>query len=128
MYYSITDEEVRVINEVARKLFMNNVTAGWWSDEKGVSTVGKATGHKYALMHSELSEAYEGWRKDLMDTHLPERKNEEVEMADAMIRILDYCASERFNIGEAIQAKTAYNTTRLDHKAEARADKHGKKT
>jgi len=48
------------------------------------------------LIVSELSEALEGIRKDLWDTHLPHRKMEEVEMADALIRLLDFV--NRFDI------------------------------
>ncbi len=42
------------------------------------------------LVVSELVEAMEGERKDLMDDKLPHRKMAEVEMADAAIRILDF--------------------------------------
>ena len=44
---------------------------------------------KLALVHSEVSEALEGMRKDLKDDHLPHREMVEVELADTIIRILD---------------------------------------
>ena len=45
-------------------------------------------GELLCLIHSEISEAMEGARKDLMDTHLTHRSMMEVELADAIIRIL----------------------------------------
>ncbi len=41
------------------------------------------------LVSSEIAEATEAERKDLMDDHLPHRKGGEVELADALIRMLD---------------------------------------
>ena len=38
------------------------------------------------LTISEIAEAMEGERKNLMDDHLPHRKMAEVEIADAYIR------------------------------------------
>ena len=61
--------------------------AGWWDnrdldDPQTIPTC-------LCLVHSEVSEAMEGARKNRMDDHLPHRKAFEVELADAMIRILD---------------------------------------
>lgn len=78
-------------------------------------------------MHSELSEALEGERKDLMDDKLPRRRMAEVEMADTIIRILDYCAGFGYDIQGAVTEKLEYNKKRADHKPEHRNRKHGKK-
>lgn len=81
-----------------------------------------------ALIHSEISEALEGARKDKMDDHLPHRRSEEVELADAIIRILDYAHGHGFlDIHGAVIEKRAYNQRRADHKWNARAKKNGKK-
>ncbi len=80
-----------------------------------------------ALEHSELSESLEGIRKDSMDSHLPHRKAEEVEAADAIIRIFDRMALRGYDIGGAIYEKLVYNASRADHKPEARALPGGKK-
>lgn len=80
-----------------------------------------------ALEHSELSESLEGIRKDSMDSHLPHRKTEEVEAADAIIRIFDRMALRGYDIGGAIYEKLVYNASREDHKPEARAAAGGKK-
>lgn len=81
---------------------------------------------KIALIHSELSEALEGARKDKMDDHLPHLKSINVEMADAVIRIMDLCGGLGIDIGHAIAEKLAYNAQRADHKPENR-DKAGGK-
>jgi NTP pyrophosphatase (non-canonical NTP hydrolase) len=79
-----------------------------------------------ALIHSELSEALEGVRKNKQDDHLPHRKSEEVELADALIRIFDYCGGFGLDLQGAFEEKTAYNAKRADHKLENRAAEGGK--
>lgn len=81
---------------------------------------------KIALIHSETSEALEGFRKDRMDEHLPHRKSIEVELADAVIRIADLAGALELDLGGAIAEKMAYNAQRMDHKPEARAAIGGK--
>jgi NTP pyrophosphatase (non-canonical NTP hydrolase) len=82
---------------------------------------------KIALIHSELSEALEAHRKNLQDDKLPHRHGIEVELADAVIRILDTAVHLGFDLESAIIEKLAYNRTRQDHKTENRAAAHGKK-
>ena len=79
------------------------------------------------LMVSEIAEAMEGERKDLMDTHLPHRKMAEVEIADAFIRMFDYAGAYGFDLDGAVQEKREYNAHRADHKKEARQAPGGKK-
>jgi hypothetical protein len=62
-----------------------------------------------------------------MDDHLPERRMIEVELADAVIRILDTAAAEGLDLAGALQEKFAYNQTRADHKIENRRKANGKK-
>ncbi len=80
-----------------------------------------------ALIHSEISEALEGERKDLMDDHLPHRRMAEVELADAIIRILDYCGGHGYDIHGAFEAKMKYNAERKDHTHAERIKANGKK-
>lgn len=79
------------------------------------------------LIHSEISEALEGYRKDQMDDHLPHRKMIEVELADALIRIFDLGGALDLDLGGAFAEKFHYNQTRSDHKVENRAKSGGKK-
>lgn len=111
-------EEIQALNWVQWKCHNESQNAGWPKTEPGT---------RIALIHSEVSEALEGIRKDLMDEHLPHRKMVEVELADAIIRIMDFCGEEGLEIGGAIAEKMLYNRTRQDHKAEVRALQGGKK-
>ena len=109
---------------------VHHLNAHFWQDldtGKPVPDSPELLASKIALMHSELSEALEGLRKGKLDDHLPHRSAEEVELADALIRILDYCARRDFDIGNAVAEKLAYNTTRQDHTRSARRAAGGKK-
>lgn len=94
--------------------------AGWHDNPREDGTM-------IALIHSEVSEALEGIRKDLNDDHLPARKMVEVELADAIIRIMDYAGSRGLDVGGAIVEKLIYNQQRQDHKRENRNQDGGKK-
>ncbi len=69
--------------EMAREIHADNIAVGWWDNPD------ECLYQKLQLVSTEIAEATEGARKNLMDTHLSHRKMEEVEYADAMIRILD---------------------------------------
>lgn len=101
---------------------------GWWNDPKtGESLKGKRNvPEMLCLIHSEISEAMEGHRKNLNDDKLPHRKMIEVELADAMIRILDLSGGLGLDIAGALAEKLAYNTKRADHKPENRVKDGGK--
>ncbi|MND16972.1 hypothetical protein D3C77_04680 [compost metagenome] len=99
--------------------------SGWWAGKDPHDPEQGAV--KIALMHSELSEALEGIRKDTMDDHLPHRKSVEVELADAVIRIFDYAGARGLDVAGAMIEKLAYNQQRADHKLENRAKSDGKK-
>jgi len=65
-----------------------------------------------ALIHSELSEALEAHRKGLNDDKLTHRGGEEVELADAIIRILDTAEGYGMDLKGAVEEKLAYNMQR----------------
>lgn len=83
---------------------------GWW-DEPRMPFPTFAT-----LVHSEVSEAVEAVRKGeaLDEVYLKEGKPEGVptELADIVIRVMDYCEAHEIDLEAAIRLKMAYNQTR----------------
>lgn len=69
-------------------------------------------GEKLALIHSEVSEAMEADRKGLQSDHIGGFTGVEEEMADIIIRVLDFCHENNLRLGAAIQAKMVYNLSR----------------
>ncbi|MEO0797181.1 MAG: hypothetical protein AAFX93_18665 [Verrucomicrobiota bacterium] len=65
-----------------------------------------------SLMHSELSEALEGYRKGLSDDKLPHRPMVECEFADTIIRIMDTACFMGLDVAGAIVEKAEFNKTR----------------
>lgn len=105
----------------------NAVQAGWWTDLNTGEYKERNKGEMLMLMVSELAEAMEAERKDLMDDKLPHRRGVEVELADCVIRIADYCGRYNLDLGGAILEKIEYNRKREDHKIENRMKADGKK-
>ena len=125
------------LKKLQENIHQGNVDAGWWTDLDTLQSLaeecrirtrfGKAlVAEKLALIHSEVSEAMEGARKNLMDDKLPHRKMIEVELADALIRILDLAGALHLDLAGAIQEKLAFNKTREDHQIENRMKDNGK--
>lgn len=99
----------------------------WWTDLHTGEPIERNVGEMLCLVHSEISEALEGHRKNLMDDKLPHRKMIEVELADAVIRIFDIAAGLGLDLGGAFVEKMQYNANREDHKRENRLKENGKK-
>jgi len=76
-------------------------------------------GELIALMHSELSELLEYVRKPANDSHVTDMDGRAVELADLIIRAMDFSSRFDLNVADAIIAKAKYNADR--------PYKHGKK-
>lgn len=113
-----------MLNKLTRACFGLSWVKGWWNSKDSLDNQIAA---KLALVHSEISEALEGFRKDLMDDKLPHRKMFEVELADACIRIFDIAGYFGLDLEGAIREKLEYNQTREDHKLENRMAPGGKR-
>lgn len=88
------------------------VGKGWWDGGP------RSIGDQFSNFHSELSEAWEEYRKHGMDSekfiYVQDGKPEglAVELADLVIRVVDTCGAYNIPLEEAIELKMKYNETR----------------
>lgn len=113
------------LNDYATEVHQANQK--WWRDIHTGLPLDRNVGELLMLCVSELSEALEGHRKNLMDDKLPHRKMFEVELADTIIRILDICGGMGLDLEGAYSEKMLYNAVRADHKIQNRLSENGKK-
>lgn len=115
------------LSDYVRRCHRASREAGWWTELKTGEPLVRNKGEMFMLMVSEIAEAMEGVRKNLMDDKLPHRSMVEVELADAVIRICDFAGGFNLDLEGAVVEKLAYNTTRPDHQIAARQASDGKK-
>lgn len=85
-----------ITNELRDAIYNHNVKAGWWDAPV------REDGTTIALIHSELSEAWGGFKMDIPDDHLPQYPNVVVELADAAIRIYDFFGHKGWDVEKAL--------------------------
>ena len=102
------------LNSLAAEAHAIAVEKGWYERPRDVPEL-------IALCHSELSEALECWRhlQDEIDLETPKTFDSEpkpvgfpIELADAIIRIVDMAAHLGVDLDAAVKVKMAYNRTR----------------
>jgi NTP pyrophosphatase (non-canonical NTP hydrolase) len=97
------------LNDLAAEVHEIAKSKGWWDEEKSF-------GDLTALIHSEVSEAFEEHRNH----HKPDEiyfngdkpEGIPIELADAVIRILDVCARYKIDFDAAVRQKIEFNKTR----------------
>lgn len=93
------------INELVEKAHNTAIQKGWWDEERSALEI-------HALIHTEISEATEAVRNQRTG-------GEQEELADAVIRIMDYFGKRGWDLQDWIQWKMSVN--------EKRSYKHGGK-
>ena len=100
------------IKNLQERAYDNSLKHGFHGDNNE-----KEFGDIIALMHTELTEAYEEYRnhKGFNETYYEEGQKPcgiPSELADVVIRILDFCESINIDLEKALLEKMEYNETR----------------
>ena len=110
---------IALFNMMQKEVHNTAVEKGWWG-EGGSDKDDRNQGEMIALMHSELSEALEALRHgNPPDDKCPEFDGVSVELADVLIRMMDFAEAFGYDIAGATVAKMAMN--------KGRSHKHGGK-
>jgi len=109
---SVEEMNVMSLAELQTIAHKMAVDKGWWENPKSdVECV--------ALMHCELSEAIEAMRAgNPHSEHIAPFSGVEEELADTIIRILDFAGRYNLDINKAVSTKIRFN--------DGREHKHGK--
>ena len=108
-----------MINSLCKEAHELAKKKGWYEEERNIPEL-------LALIHSEVSEALEEYRKSgithinfVCDDFPKKPEGFPIEIADVLIRVFDLCGYLDIDIEEAIALKMKYN--------ESRSYRHGNK-
>lgn len=87
------------LNEIQTEAHMTAVEKGWWEEERPFGEI-------VANLHDEISEAWRAYCHNEGKYKIGE------ELADCVIRILDYCKHVGIDLEHHLRLKMAYNKTR----------------
>lgn len=103
-------EFIACLSKFQDQVYKNACDHGWYDNVKEVNV-----GEKIALMHCELSETTEAYRQGNPKSEKignTGHTQAEEELADCIIRILDFAGHFGLNIASAMVAKHEYNKNR----------------
>jgi NTP pyrophosphatase (non-canonical NTP hydrolase) len=98
---------MKSLTEMQGEVFELNQEKGWYETERSF-------GDECALLHSEVSEAFEAYRERLNTSYVLDGKPEGMpsELADILIRLLDVCERYEVDLEKEYELKMKFNRTR----------------
>lgn len=104
------EQTPKAFSEIQKEVHTLAKEKGWWDPDKL-----RSVGDTFMLMCSEVHEAYEAYRSGHAFEIFYEKGKPEgvpIELADAVIRIMDFCEAQNIDLEEAIRIKHEFNKTR----------------